>query len=180
MIFKHSSIPGVIIVTPEKHADSRGFFMETFKQKDFTDSGIFEHFIQDNKSFSKRRGTLRGLHFQKEPFEQDKLVSVNQGSIYDVAVDIRPDSPYYKKYIGIKLSAQNLRQLYIPRGFAHGFVTLEDRTEVFYKVTNPYSRDKEIGIRWDDPDLDINWPIRNPYLSEKDKNSPTFKELEKK
>jgi dTDP-4-dehydrorhamnose 3,5-epimerase len=150
--------------------------METYSYKDFEKFGINEKFVQDNHSRSIK-GVLRGLHFQIEPFAQSKLVRCIRGEIFDVAVDIRPDSKTFKKWFGVILSEENKRILYIPKGFAHGFVVLSEVAEVEYKVDNFYSPEHERGIIWNDPDIGIEWPIDNPILSEKDAKLPTLKEF---
>jgi len=177
--FKKMQIPDVILIKPKVFEDERGFFMETYKKEDFEKAGIKGNFIQDNHSKSKY-GVLRGLHFQKEPYAQAKIVRCIRGIIYDVAVDIRENSPYFGKYVGVILSEFNKYQLYIPKGFAHGFVVLSDEAEVTYKVDNVYAPDYESGLIWDDPSINIEWPIDEPVISEKDKKWLTLKELEKR
>lgn len=177
--FEKMAIPDVILIKPKVFEDERGFFMETYKKGDFEKAGIKGEFIQDNHSKS-RYGVLRGLHFQKEPYAQAKIVRCIRGIIYDVAVDIRKKSPYFGKYVGIILSEFNKWQLYIPRGFAHGFVALSDEAEVAYKVDNIYAPDHESGIIWNDPDIGIKWPIDNPIISKKDQKWPTLQQLKEK
>ena len=172
-------IPDVILITPKVFEDPRGFFMETYKKEDFEKNGVKGEFIQDNQSQSKY-GVLRGLHFQRDPYAQAKIVRCVRGKIYDVAVDLRISSPTYGKYVGVILSESNKKQLYIPRGFAHGFMVLSEEADVIYKVDNVYAPKYEGGIIWNDPDININWPIKKPILSDKDKNWPTLKELESK
>lgn len=172
--FKRLEIPGVILIEPRVLEDERGFFMETYKWTDFVEFGIKERFVQDNHSKSVAKGVLRGLHFQKKPMGQAKLVRAIAGSIFDVAVDIRKNSPTYGKWISAFLSAENKKMLFIPEGFAHGFCTLEENTEVIYKCTNVYSTEDERGLIWNDKDINIQWPIENPILSEKDSELPTF------
>lgn len=167
--FKRLEIPDVILIKPKVFEDERGFFMETYKRPDFEKAGIKGEFVQDNHSKSKY-GVLRGLHFQREPYAQAKIVRCIRGVIYDVAVDLRRNSPTFGKYVGVILSEFNKSQLYIPRGFAHGFVVLSDVAEVVYKVDNVYTPNYEGGLIWNDPDVGIKWPIENPILSEKDKN----------
>ncbi len=174
--FKRMEIPEVILVKPKVFSDERGFFMETYKRSDFEKAGIKGEFVQDNHSKS-RYGVLRGLHFQREPYAQAKIVRCIRGVIYDVAVDIRPNSPTFGKYVAAILSEHNRWMLYIPRGFAHGFVVLSDVAEVVYKVDNPYAPQSEGGIIWNDPDIGIEWPIENPILSEKDKKWPKLSEV---
>ena len=177
--FKKTKINGVIIIIPKVFTDDRGFFMETYKKNDFFDAGITTEFVQDNHSHSKKN-VLRGLHFQREPYPQAKLVRCIRGKIYDVAVDLRESSPTFGKYVGVELSDENNFQLYIPRGFAHGFLVLSESADVLYKVDNIYSPENESGMIWNDPTVNINWPIKNPILSEKDKKWPTLSELKSK
>jgi dTDP-4-dehydrorhamnose 3,5-epimerase len=180
MQFEDTSIPGVRIVTPIKHGDSRGFFSEVYNKAACERAGLRLEFVQDNHSFSAAVGTLRGLHFQTPPFAQDKLIRVARGRILDVAVDIRRSSPTFGKFVATELSAENWRQLLIPVGFAHGFVTLEPDTEVLYKTTAPYSPANDRGIAWNDPDIGVPWPLPadGPALSDKDKRWPRLKEAE--
>ncbi len=177
MQFIETSIPGLLIVKPQVFADDRGYFFESFSEQKFKGAGINFHFVQDNESKSQK-GVLRGLHFQNPPHAQGKLVRVIKGAVLDVAVDIRKGSPTYGKYEMVELTGNNKTLLWIPPGFAHGFVTLEDDTVFFYKCTNSYNKESEGSIRWDDPDLNIQWNITNPILSEKDKVSPLFKDFE--
>ena len=175
--FKKLEIPDVIMIKPKVFEDERGFFMETYKKEDFDEkAGINGEFIQDNHSKSKR-GVLRGLHFQKEPYAQAKIVRCIRGAIYDVAVDLRKNSPTFGNYVGINLSEDNMYQLYIPGGCAHGFLVVSDAAEVIYKVDNSYAPDFESGLRWNDPDVDIPWPNKNPILSSKDQQLSTLREL---
>jgi len=176
-IFKRLEIPDVILIEPKIFEDGRGFFMETYKHSEFKKNGIEYEFVQDNHSKSKK-GVLRGLHYQLKPMEQGKLVRCIRGKIWDVAVDIRKGSPWYGKWVAVELSEDNKLMLWIPPGFAHGFVALEDNTEVVYKVTKEYAPELDRGIIWNDPDIGINWPIEEPILSEKDKKLPKLKEAE--
>ncbi|EEB73738.1 dTDP-4-dehydrorhamnose 3,5-epimerase [Thermococcus sp. AM4] len=173
--FKRLEIPDVILIKPKVFGDERGFFMETYKKPDFESAGIKGEFVQDNHSRS-RYGVLRGLHFQREPYAQAKIVRVVRGVIYDVAVDLRKNSPTFGKWVGVILSEFNKWQLYIPRGFAHGFLVLSDVADVIYKVDNVYAPDYEGGIIWNDPELDIDWPVDEPIVSEKDRKLPTLRE----
>lgn len=166
----------VFIIEPKVFGDYRGYFMETYSTKVFHDLGIDTVFVQDNQSFTKEKGTLRGIHFQNNPMAQTKLVRVVSGAVLDVAVDLRKGSPTYKKWVAVELSAENKRMLYIPRGFGHGFVTLTDDVEFVYKVDNLYSKECDRGIRFNDPEIDVEWGIDNPILSEKDKTSPYLKD----
>jgi dTDP-4-dehydrorhamnose 3,5-epimerase len=169
-----TDIPAVKILVPKKHGDARGFFSETFSHRAMRDAGLPHGFVQDNHSLSAERGVVRGLHFQLPPMAQDKLVRVVRGAIRDVAVDIRRGSPTFGKHVAVELSADNWRQLLVPVGFAHGFVTLEPNTEVVYKVTQFYSQPHDRGLRWDDPALGIDWGIdpAAATLSAKDQVQP--------
>lgn len=175
-----TAIPAVKVLTPKKFGDHRGFFSETYNKKRLTDAGINLDFVQDNHSLSAERGVVRGLHFQLPPFGQDKLVRVTKGRIFDVAVDLRKSSPTFGKHVAIELSAENWKQLLVPIGFAHGFVTLEPNTEVIYKVTNYYSPQHDRGLLWNDPALGITWPISaaEAVLSDKDKVQPRMADLQ--
>jgi dTDP-4-dehydrorhamnose 3,5-epimerase len=179
ILVEATAIPDVKIVTPKKFGDHRGFFSEVYNRKAFAEAGIALDFIQDNHSLSAQVGTLRGLHFQSAPFAQDKLVRVPRGRILDVAVDIRKSSPTFGRHVAVELSAENWRQLLVPIGFAHGFVTLEPDTEVMYKVTNVYSAANDLGLAWDDPDLAIAWPLPpgGAVLSDKDRKHPRLRDL---
>lgn len=153
------AIPDVLLITPRKFGDERGFFSETFSKRRLAEAGFVGEFVQDNHSMSARRGTLRGLHFQRAPHAQDKLVRVARGAIFDVAVDIRAGSPTFGRWVGAELSAENWSQLLVPAGFAHGFVTLTQHAEVLYKTTDFYAPDAEGGLAWNDPQIGIDWPI---------------------
>ena len=176
---EETAIPAVKIVTPKKFGDHRGFFSETWSRKTFAEAGLDLDFVQDNQSLSAPVGTLRGLHFQSPPFAQDKLVRVTRGRILDVAVDIRVSSPTFGKHVAVELSAQNWKQLLVPVGFAHGFVTLEPDTEVIYKVTAPYAPENDHGLAFDDPALGIDWrlPLSRLTLSDKDRKHPRLAEM---
>ncbi len=175
--FEPLDIPDLILVKPKVFGDERGFFMETYKASEFKKNGINYDFVQDNHSKSQK-GVLRGLHYQLRPMEQGKLVRCIRGRIWDVAVDIRKGSPWYGKWVAVELSEENKLMLWIPPGFAHGFVALEDNTEVIYKVTKEYSPELERGIIWNDPDIGIDWPVKNPKLSERDSRLPPLREAE--
>ena len=174
-----TAIPDVRVVRTKKFADHRGFFSETYNRKAFADAGITVDFVQDNHSRSVRRGTLRGLHFQIPPFTQDKLVRVVRGAALDVAVDLRRTAPTFGQHVAVRLSAEDWNQVFIPCGFAHGLLTLEDDTEVVYKVSNYYAPEHDRGLRWNDPDLDIDWglPADAITLSDKDRTQPAFRNL---
>lgn len=167
-----TQLPGVCIIEPQVFGDHRGYFMETYSTKAFSDIGINCNFVQDNQSYTAQKGTLRGIHFQNEPFAQAKLVRVTHGAVLDVAVDLRKGSPTYRQWVGVELTAENKRMLFIPRGFGHGFVTLTDDVEFCYKVDNLYSKQCDRGIHFDDPAIGVQWGIENPILSQKDSSSP--------
>jgi dTDP-4-dehydrorhamnose 3,5-epimerase len=172
------ALPEVKIIRPKKNVDSRGFFSETYNRQQFSAAGIDLDFVQDNHSLSREAGTLRGLHYQAPPFAQDKLVRVVAGRIFDVAVDLRRSSPSFGKWVSAVISAEDWNQIFVPVGFAHGFCTLTPNTEVIYKVTAYFSKEHDLGIRWNDPDLGIGWPVPEAQirLSEKDAAQPFFRE----
>lgn len=169
-----TEIPGLLIIKPQVFEDSRGYFFESYNKEKFEKAGIDVRFVQDNESKSGKN-VLRGLHFQNPPYDQGKLVRVMKGAVMDVAVDIRKGSPTYGKWKSVVLSESNKMMYWIPPGFAHGFLTLEDNTVFFYKCTNVYNKPSEGSIYWNDTDLNINWNVKNPILSEKDKTGPAFK-----
>lgn len=173
-------IDGVLLIRPKRFADKRGYFSETYNAKVFGEAGISTVFVQDNQSLSEQPGTIRGLHFQKPPEIQAKLVRVIRGVIYDVAVDLRRKSPTYGRWCSAHLTSEGGEQLFVPRGFAHGFCTLEANTEVAYKVDGFYAPACDAGLRWDDPDLAISWPVTKDKIlvSEKDQKLPFFAQLE--
>lgn len=171
-----TKLDGVVIVEPRVFGDHRGFFMESWSQKKFEDAGLFYTFVQDNHSSSTVKGTLRGIHFQRGDKAQAKLVRCVRGAVLDVAVDLRPDSPTYKQWVAVELSAENKKQLMIPRGFGHGFVTLTDDVEFLYKADNFYAPEADGGIRWNDPELCIDWGTDSPILSDKDAKAPFLKD----
>lgn len=179
MIFESLEIADLVVITPERFRDDRGFLSETYNKRSLAEAGIDVKFLQDNHARSVEKGVVRGLHFQIPPHAQNKLVRVAQGSILDVAVDIRRGSPTFGKHVAITLSAENWRQLWVPEGFAHGYCTLEPNTEVIYKVTDYYAPKHDYGLAWDDPDLGIEWPVSpdEAVLSLKDKSHPTLNEL---
>jgi dTDP-4-dehydrorhamnose 3,5-epimerase len=169
-----TKIPEVVVIEPDYFGDNRGFFMETWNRSRYVQAGLDVNFVQDNLSFSTR-GVLRGLHFQK-PNSQGKLVYVLQGEVFDVAVDIRAGSPTFKQWVGATLSSDNKQQLFIPEGFAHGFCVLSETALFAYKCTDFYDPSSEHGIKWDDPEIGINWPISKVILSDKDKDYKTLQE----
>lgn len=176
MKFTETALKGVYIVKPQVFGDYRGFFMESWSKRAFEDAGLSYDFVQDNHSSSTVKGTLRGIHFQRGEKAQTKLVRCIKGAVLDVVVDLRPSSPMYKKWVAVELSAENKRQLLIPRGFGHGFLTLTDDVDFLYKVDNPYAPEAEGGICWNDPELGVKWGIEVPILSEKDSKLPCLKD----
>jgi dTDP-4-dehydrorhamnose 3,5-epimerase len=174
-----TAIADVLILTPRRIRDGRGFFCEVYSEERFAEAGIRTRFVQDNLSVSAQAGTVRGLHFQAPPFAQDKLVRVGRGRVLDVAVDIRRSSPTYGRYVSIELSAEG-RQLFVPAGFAHGFCTLEPDTEVLYKVSAPYAATHDRGLAWNDPALGIPWPVTadEAILSDRDRHHPLLAALD--
>lgn len=172
-----TKIPGLLIIEPKVFGDERGFFVETYNELRYKEMGISGDFVQDNLSKSKK-GVLRGLHYQAPPFEQGKLVTVLSGAVLDVAVDIRHGSPTFGKSVTVELTAENKKQFWIPAGFAHGFVTLEDDTVFAYKCTNVYSPENDRGVKYDDPAIGIEWPdVGELTISEKDQNQPMLQEI---
>jgi len=176
--FKRLEIPEVVLIKPRLLSDERGFFMETYKQTDFAKFGITDKFVQDNHSKSFARGVIRGLHFQKKPFEQAKLIRAISGSVLDVAVDIRRGSSTFGGWVSAMLSTKNQAMLYIPSGFAHGFCTLEENSEIIYSCSNEYSPAHDRGIIWSDRTIDVHWPVAEPVLSERDKKWPSLEEAD--
>lgn len=173
-----TKLDGVVIIEPDVFGDNRGFFMESWNKKKMAEAGLDYDFVQDNHSKSTVKGTLRGVHFQKGDKAQAKLVRCVKGAVLDVAVDLRRNSPTFKQWVGVELSEENKKQLLIPRGFGHGFVTLTDDVEFLYKADNYYAPEADAGIRWNDPEIGVEWGIENPILSEKDKKNPFLKNAE--
>ena len=172
-----TKLPGVCIVEPQVFGDQRGYFMETYNQKAFHDLGIDTVFVQDNQSYSSRKGILRGIHFQNAPCAQAKLVRVTRGAVMDVAVDLRRGSPTYRQWVAVELSEENKRMLFIPRGFSHGFRTLTDDVEFCYKVDNLYSKECDRGIRYNDPAIGVEWgEVTEELLSAKDTDAPLLQD----
>ncbi|MEI4768836.1 dTDP-4-dehydrorhamnose 3,5-epimerase [Psychrobacillus sp. FJAT-51614] len=178
MKFIKTNLIDAYLFEPDVYGDHRGFFMESFNAKVFEEQGFSFKFIQDNHSLSAEPGTIRGLHYQLEPYAQTKLIRVTKGAVYDVILDIRSGSPTYGKWEGFILTEDNKRQLLVPKGFAHGYCTLVNNTEVQYKVDNYYSPDHDRGICWDDSNLNIDWPVTNPILSEKDEKHPHLNDIQ--
>lgn len=174
MLFTATELAGAYIVDLERREDERGFFARTWCQHEFEQQGLVARIAQANMSYNHTRGTLRGMHFQRPPFAETKLVRAVRGAIYDVIVDLRPDSPTYKGWIGVELTADNRRALFVPEGFAHGFQTLEDNTDVIYQVSAFYTPGAEGGLRHDDPAFAIRWPLPVTVISDKDAGWPDF------
>lgn len=170
------SIPDVKIIVPRYFEDYRGYFSEVYSEKNFRDLGIDVRFVQDNHSYTKHKGTIRGFHFQNNPKSQTKLVRCVKGEILDVVVDVRKDSDYYGKYVSAKLTAENRKQIFIPKGFLHAFITLTDDCEVIYKVDEFYDSELDRSIAWNDPSINFNWMIQEPILSDKDRLAPLLKD----
>jgi len=172
MIYTETELQGAFIIEPELLEDDRGFFALLWSRKEFSLRGLNEQVVQANVSFNKQRGTLRGLHFQKEPHQEAKLVRCTAGAIYDVIADLRPASPTFRRWIGVELTSRNRLMLYVPEGFAHGFQTLKDDTEVAYQISEYYHPESASGVRWDDPVLNIKWPLPVAVVSERDRELP--------
>ncbi len=179
MIFKKTKIEGLYIIEPELKVDERGYFTRIFCQEELVKTGLSFNVAQINQSLTKKKGTIRGMHFQKPPKAEDKIVQCLKGAIYDVVIDLRPDSSTYSQWVAEELSGQNKKMFFIPKGFAHGFQALVDNCEVQYFVSEFYSPEYARGIRWNDSRFNIQWPIKNPILSKKDKNWPLLDKHEK-
>src|SRR5690242_13645539 len=169
MIFHRTKLPGVVEIDLDLHRDDRGFFARSWCQKEFEAEGLNPSTVQCNVSFNEKKGTLRGMHFQAAPSSEAKLVRCTQGAIYDVVIDLRTESPAYKQWVGVELSGENRRMLYIPEGCAHGFLTFEDKTEVFYQMSEFYHPELARGVRWNDPAIQIVWPAAVEVISERDR-----------
>ena len=174
MIFTETDLKGAFVVDIEKHQDERGFFARSWCRREFEAHGLNPKLAQCNISFNPHKGTLRGMHYQAKPFEEAKLVRCTRGSLHDVIVDLRSDSPSYKKSLGVVLTAENRTMLYVPQGFAHGFLTLENDTEVFYQISEFYMPESQRGFRWNDPAIAITWPAEVEFISDRDRNFPDF------
>ncbi len=171
-----TKLDGVLILEPDVFGDHRGWFMESWSKKKYEDVGINVEFVQDNESFTAKKGTLRGIHFQQAPFAQSKLVRVVQGAVLDIAVDLRKNSPTYLQWVAVELSSENKKQFFIPQGFGHGFLTLTDNVQFVYKCDNFYSKEHDRSIRFDDEEIGVNWGVTDPIVSEKDMNAPKVKD----
>lgn len=178
MKFHRTPISGVLLVEPERHGDDRGWFMRTYCEQVFADNGLNTHWPQSNASFNRQRGTLRGLHWQADPDGEIKLLRCPRGLVFDVVADLRVESPSYRKWFSVELGAENGHMLYIPRGIAHGFQTLEDNTELVYLMGSAYVAGGERGVRWDDPAFAIAWPLSDPILSPRDAALPHLDQIE--
>jgi dTDP-4-dehydrorhamnose 3,5-epimerase len=178
MIFRETPLAGAWVLEPERIPDERGFFARTYCRRDFEERGLDSTVAQCSVSFNHRRGTLRGLHFQAAPHEEVKLVRVTRGAVWDVIVDLRPESPTFRSHFSVVLSAEDRNELYIPKGMAHGFQTLADGSEVFYQISEFYAPESARGYRWDDPAFAIPWPEPVTVISDKDRNLPLFEEAE--
>ena len=176
MQFIETKLPGAYIINLDTLEDDRGFFARAFCQKEFEENGLRSNIAQCNLSFNHKKGTLRGMHYQVKPYEEVKMVRCTQGKILDVIIDLRKDSATYKKWIGVELTAENNRMLYVPEGFAHGYQTLEDNSVVYYQVTEFYQPGSERGIRWNDPAFNIDWPLEISFISDKDNSHPDYTE----
>jgi dTDP-4-dehydrorhamnose 3,5-epimerase len=174
MIFTETTLSGVWVVAPELHEDHRGFFARTWCEREAAARGLTDRWVQCSISFNKVRGTLRGMHYQRTPHEETKLVRCTMGRIYDVVIDLRPASPTFKAHVAVELSAANRKMLYVPKNCAHGFQTLEDGSEVFYQISEFYTPEHAAGVRWDDPAFGIAWPIDNPIIADRDRAYPDF------
>lgn len=176
IIFRETKLKGAFVIDPQRFEDERGFLARSFSAKEFEDHGLNPRIAECNISFSRKRYTVRGMHFQKPPHAQAKLVRCSKGAIYDVIIDLRPESPTFKQWIGEELTAENRRMLYVPEGFAHGFQTLEENTEVFYQISEFYTPQSEGGVRWNDPAFAIRWPASDGVtINDRDRNYPDFK-----
>ncbi len=180
MIFTETKLKGAFIIEINKLSDDRGFFGRSWCKREMEEHGLNGNVVQANTSFSKKKGTIRGFHYQKPPYEETKMIRCTKGAIYDVIIDLREDSPTYMQWIGVELTEDNYKMLYVPENFAHAFITLTDNSEVYYLVTSYYTPNSEAGIRFDDPAFNVKWPVPVEVVSEKDKSFPDFKARQKK
>jgi dTDP-4-dehydrorhamnose 3,5-epimerase len=174
MIFKETALEGAFVIEPERRHDERGFFARTWCQREFSAEGLAPQWVQCNISFSRQRGTLRGMHYQAAPYEESKLVRCTMGAIYDVIIDLRAQSPTFRQWLAVELTADNRRMLFVPKGFAHGFQTLANDTEIFYQMSQFYAPEYAHGVRWDDPAFKVSWPAEERIISERDRGFPDF------
>ena len=174
MKFKETNLKGAFVIEVDKLVDDRGFFGRLWCKEEFIEHDLNTDIVQSNVSLSRKKGTLRGMHFQRSPYQETKYVRCTRGSVYDVIIDLRPDSPTFKKWFGVELTEHNYKMIYVPKNFAHGFITLEDDSEVYYLVTQFYNKEAEDGLRWNDPVFEIQWPIEVDEISDKDNMHPGF------
>jgi dTDP-4-dehydrorhamnose 3,5-epimerase len=174
VIFTETALKGAFLIDPERREDERGFFARTWCQREFASHGLRTQWVQCNISFNRQKGTLRGMHYQVPPYEEAKLIRCTRGAMYDVIIDLRADSSTFTRWVAVELTADNRRMLYIPEGFAHGFQTLTDGTEIFYQMSQFYAPEYASGVRWDDPALNIAWPADERTISERDRSYPDF------
>jgi dTDP-4-dehydrorhamnose 3,5-epimerase len=174
MIFTETTLKNAYVIELEKREDHRGFFARTWDKKEFEEHNLNSNLVQCNVSFSKKCGTLRGMHYQKKPFEESKVIRCIKGKIFDVIIDLRASSSTFKKWVGVELTEKNYKMLYVPEGFAHGFQTLEDNSEIIYQVSEFYTPNSELGIHWNDPAFNITWPIEEKITTEKDNSWKSF------
>lgn len=174
MIFSETKLSGAYVIEIEKIEDERGFFARTWDKREFSKKKLDSEFVQSSVSLNKKKGTIRGMHYQIKPYEETKIIRCIKGRIFDVIIDLRPNSKTFKEWFSIELSENNYKMIYIPKGFAHGFQTLEDNTEVFYQISQAYESKFSKGIKWNDKILDVKWPMKNIIISEKDKSLPKF------
>lgn len=174
MIFTETGLPGAYLIDPERQEDERGFFARSFCRDEFRAHGLNPDISQCSVSYNAKRGTLRGMHYQAAPYEEDKLVACTRGAVYDIIVDLRSGSPTFLRWLGVELTADSFRTLYVPRGFAHGFLTLEDHVVVYYQISEPYHPDAARGVRWDDPAFGIEWPFPPVVISPRDRDCPDW------
>jgi dTDP-4-dehydrorhamnose 3,5-epimerase len=174
MIFTETELSGAFLIEPERRQDDRGFFARTWCQQEFEAHGLGTQWVQCNLSFNKQKGVLRGMHYQIAPYAETKLIRCTMGAIYDVIIDLRPESPTFRQWLAVELTADDRRMLFIPAGFAHGFQTLADETEVFYQMSQFYAPEYARGVRWDDPAFKVSWPAEQRIISERDRGFPDF------
>jgi len=174
VIFTATKFQGAFVIEPERLEDERGFFARTWCEREFEEHGLNPRIAQCSISFNRRRGTLRGMHYQVAPYEETKIVCCTRGAVYDVIIDLRRDSPTFTQWFAVELTSENRKMVYIPAGFAHGFQTLEDATEVFYQISEFFAPEYGRGVRWDDPAFSIGWPEQPPFISDRDKSYPDY------
>lgn len=170
MIFTETKLSGVYVIEIEKIEDERGFFARTFDKDEFSKIGLDSKFVQSSISLNKKKGTIRGMHYQLKPYEEIKIVKCTKGRIFDVIIDLRPDSKTFKEWLSVELSEDNYKMLYVPKGFAHGFQTLEDNCEIFYQISEQYNEKYSSSVKWNNPEVSIDWPLKISNISDRDKN----------